>query len=229
MPSKAATCIFCDFRAANKAALMLHSAACPKHPLWAEVERLRLAMSKEEDEIQQTLGKALGHPPHGDGVCVGDNVAASLAVGAARKIAEQAAELEQAKETVISLKEVIDSLNPYRDHICNDPLVVTWTEGIKAIGNLRKQVKGQAAELERLQLQYERDQSAYRLMQKGMESQAELMDGLKQQARSFQALAARLATALAVAIKYCHWRHGGEKDRAEADLAAAREAGITGE
>ncbi len=91
---------------------------------------------------------------------------------------------------------------------------------------LAEVVEGQTAELERLQLQYERDQSAYRLMQKGMESQAELMDGLKQQARSYKAVAERLAAALTVAIKYCHWRHGGEKDRAEADLAAAREAGV---
>ncbi len=47
-------------------------------------------------------------------------------------------------------------------------------------------------EINRLKTQLERDQSAYVLMQKGMESQAELMDDLKQRARKAE-------TALALA------------------------------
>ena len=51
------------------------------------------------------------------------------------------------------------------------------------------------AELQRQAEQYARDQSAYALMQKGMESQSALMDGLKQENRQLRAaiVAARLA------------------------------------
>jgi hypothetical protein len=60
----------------------------------AEVARLRDALSKQDDEISQTLGKALGYPWFKDdqksfpgatednGVCVGDEVAETLAIAA---------------------------------------------------------------------------------------------------------------------------------------------------
>ncbi len=104
---------------------------------------------------------------------------------------------------------------------------------------LAEVVEGQTAELERLQLQYERDQSAYRLMQKGMESQAELMDDLKQQARSYKAVAERLAAAGKEMLGRVHeYEEGGgkltPKELATVGalcdaIAAAREAGIKGE
>ena len=74
-------------------------------PIKAEIDRLRLenailrgAINKMDAEISQTLGKVLGCPwfkddptnfpdaTEADGVCVGDEVAESLAVGAARQI-----------------------------------------------------------------------------------------------------------------------------------------------
>src|SRR5205085_3464919 len=63
-----------------------------------EIKRLRKGYSKMNEEICQTLGKALGYPfykddqknfpgsTHADGVCVGDHVAESLAEEAANKI-----------------------------------------------------------------------------------------------------------------------------------------------
>lgn len=66
--------------------------------LEAEIIRLREALAKQNDEICQTLGKALGYPWYKDdqqnfpgateenGVCVGEHVAESLAMEAARKI-----------------------------------------------------------------------------------------------------------------------------------------------
>lgn len=69
-----------------------------------EVARLRDAVTLSNDEICQTLGKALGYPWFCDdqknfpgatrenGVCVGDHVAASMAQEAAREIARLRAE-----------------------------------------------------------------------------------------------------------------------------------------
>jgi hypothetical protein len=63
-----------------------------------EIARLTSAMSRENEEISQRLGKALGYPWFKDdqttfpgateenGVCVGDHVAASLAAEAASRI-----------------------------------------------------------------------------------------------------------------------------------------------
>lgn len=79
----------------------------------AELARLKAAMSKSNDEICQSLGKALGYPwfkddqrnfpgeTEGNGVCVGDHVAESIADEAASRIsallAENAALREQVK------------------------------------------------------------------------------------------------------------------------------------
>jgi hypothetical protein len=66
--------------------------------LRAEIARLRTALSKQNDEICQTLGRALGYPKFCDdqqtfpgatessGVCTGDHVAESIAVEAAKRI-----------------------------------------------------------------------------------------------------------------------------------------------
>jgi len=73
----------------------------------AEIERLRNACISQERDISQTLGKALGYPwfkddptnwpnaTEADGVCVGEHVAESLADEAAKKLAEQTAEIER--------------------------------------------------------------------------------------------------------------------------------------
>ena len=81
----------------------------------AEVERLRAACSKLNDEVCQTLGKALGYPgfkdnpatfpnaTEADGVCVGDHVAESIAAEAAKKIGRLRAEVEQLRADVSTL------------------------------------------------------------------------------------------------------------------------------
>lgn len=63
-----------------------------------EANRLRDGLIKLEHDVQQTLGAALGYPRHvddpanfpgateGDGVCVGVEVAETLAIEAAEKI-----------------------------------------------------------------------------------------------------------------------------------------------
>jgi hypothetical protein len=80
-----------------------------------EVERLRDACCKSNDEICQDLGKALGYPWFKDdqktfpgateenGVCVGEHVAESIAAEAAKRIAklvERVSELEGALEEI---------------------------------------------------------------------------------------------------------------------------------
>lgn len=68
--------------------------------LRGERERLRTAVSKSNDEICQSLGKALGYPwfkddqanfpgsTEADGVCVGDHVAESIADEAASRLTQ---------------------------------------------------------------------------------------------------------------------------------------------
>ena len=63
-----------------------------------EIARLRTALSKQNDEICQALGSALGYPKFCDdqqtfpgatessGVCTGDHVAESIAAEAAKRI-----------------------------------------------------------------------------------------------------------------------------------------------
>lgn len=72
----------------------------------AELARLRYACRKNDNDIEQVLGRALGYPRYcddqinfpgstdADGVCVGDQVAASLAMQAADRIKALTAELE---------------------------------------------------------------------------------------------------------------------------------------
>lgn len=84
--------------------------------LEAETVRLREACAKQNAEICQTLGKALGYPWFKDdrknfpdateehGVCVGDHVAESIAMEAARRIATQDAEIEKLRAQVRELE-----------------------------------------------------------------------------------------------------------------------------
>jgi uncharacterized protein YdcH (DUF465 family) len=78
----------------------------------AEIERLRKACSQVNDEVCQTLGKALGYPFYKDdqknfpgateanGVCVGEHVAESLAAEAADEIARLRQQLAEAEKLV---------------------------------------------------------------------------------------------------------------------------------
>lgn len=79
-----------------------------------EIERLRVACSKTNDDVCQTLGNVLGYPRFVDdqetfpgatesnGVCVGDHVAGSIA--------------EEAAHTIVDLRKEIDSLITERDY-----------------------------------------------------------------------------------------------------------------
>lgn len=84
----------------------------------AELARLRYACQKNDNDIEQVLGRALGYPRYcddqtnfpgstdADGVCVGDQVAASLALQAADRIKALATELEQARADVDAWKKL---------------------------------------------------------------------------------------------------------------------------
>lgn len=88
-----------------------------------EIQRLRYACIKTEEEIQQTLGKALGYPWYKDdqknfpaateehGVCVGDHVAETLAMEAARTITEQAKRIIHLREQLKAQKVVSSYAN----------------------------------------------------------------------------------------------------------------------
>ena len=91
-------------------------AVCDAHiALLAENAALRAACSKSNDEISQTLGKALGYPWFKDdqinfpgataenGVCVGDHVAESLADEAARRLTEAERKLVEADKCARSI------------------------------------------------------------------------------------------------------------------------------
>lgn len=93
----------CTAHEAREAMFVRHTAELQEQEtevaaLKAEHDRLLRAMRTEEDEIEQVLGKALGYPWFKDdqanfpgatednGVCIGDDVAESLAMAAARRI-----------------------------------------------------------------------------------------------------------------------------------------------
>lgn len=77
--------------------------------LQARIEHLTRGCAKQNDEVSQALGKALGYPwfkndqanfpgaTEANGVCVGEHVAESLADEAAAKIADLQAGLERVK------------------------------------------------------------------------------------------------------------------------------------
>jgi len=88
---------------------------------------LRLAWAKENDEICQVLGKALGYPWYKDdpknfpgateenGVCVGEHVAVTIAMEAAATIAKLKDLLHRVKRALPPgglYSEVLDALHP---------------------------------------------------------------------------------------------------------------------
>lgn len=104
VPTRAAVT---DFHARRKASVIKADAilaALASSGDHAELARLKAAMSKSNDEICQSLGKALGYPwfkddqrnfpgaTEGNGVCVGDHVAESIADEAASRISDLLAE-----------------------------------------------------------------------------------------------------------------------------------------
>ncbi|WZO97291.1 hypothetical protein EP7_004316 [Isosphaeraceae bacterium EP7] len=112
----------------------LYSAAYDRaEAVTKERDALRLACSEANDEVCQTLGKALGYPwfkddqknfPGADethGVCVGEHVAETIAEAAAKRIAEleeQCSACEDvAKECIGLRREVAISRNELRDEI----------------------------------------------------------------------------------------------------------------
>lgn len=92
--------------------------------LEAENERLKSAASRQNEEVCQTLGKALGYPWFKDdqknfpdatadhGVCVGDHVAETLAAEAATSIEKAEASLRQAAELLERLHLLFDFEEP---------------------------------------------------------------------------------------------------------------------
>ena len=96
----------CDVKEVEAPAKVVRSEPQEIDRLRARVKFLEDASRKSNDEICQILGKALGYPwfkddqdlfpgaTELDGVCVGDHVAESLALEAARKITGGAATQE---------------------------------------------------------------------------------------------------------------------------------------
>ena len=93
---------------------------------------LRAAISKSQDDIEQTLGRALGYPwfkddqknfpgaTDADGVCVGDHVAESLAMEAASKISDLRAQLEAARKDAVPVADILASA----DHVAENGAAV---------------------------------------------------------------------------------------------------------
>lgn len=86
----------------------------------AELARLRAACRKNDNDIEQVLGRALGYPRYcddqtnfpgstdADGVCVGDQVAASLAMQASDLVAQLRADLAEARADVQRFEAALD-------------------------------------------------------------------------------------------------------------------------
>lgn len=95
----------------------------------AEVARLRAALTAENDDICQTLGKVLGYPWFKDdqenfpgateeaGVCVGDHVAASIAAEAARRFSAEKAAREEAERRYATTVEFSDAVSRRADEL----------------------------------------------------------------------------------------------------------------
>lgn len=85
----------------------------------ATEERLKFACSKMNQEVCQTLGKALGYPwfrddpknfpgvTEADGVCVGEHVAESIASEAAKRIVALEAEIEKREVAAAQMREAV--------------------------------------------------------------------------------------------------------------------------
>lgn len=101
--------------------------ANPDTALRAENERLRNAIAKQNHDIEQTLGQALGYPwfkddqknfpgaTEANGVCVGEHVAETLATEAASKIESLRVRLADAERDAARYRWLRDNLNPSFD------------------------------------------------------------------------------------------------------------------
>jgi hypothetical protein len=119
---------------------MLHNTV---HALRQERDQLKHAIARENHDITQTLGKALGYPwfkddlknfpdaTEADGVCVGDHVAASLASEAAAKINQLRAEVEELRKDKARLDwlEKGDCHSYEWRYGCDSPCIVRATDG----------------------------------------------------------------------------------------------------
>lgn len=105
----------------------------------AELARLKAAMSKSNDEICQSLGKALGYPWFKDdqrnfpgateenGVCVGEHVAESIADEAAACIREMVEWRDI--ETAPRDGTVVIAMGRFPDATAGFPMFVHWHDG----------------------------------------------------------------------------------------------------
>jgi hypothetical protein len=100
--------------------------------LEAQLKRIRDLCAKDDDEICQTLGKALGYPWFKDdqvnfpgateeqGVCVGDHVAATLSMDAARKIEKAEAERARLRKALEDAIEMVEHWGGYASDYFRD-------------------------------------------------------------------------------------------------------------
>lgn len=106
----------------------------------AERDRMKLACIKMDDEIGQTLGKALGYPWYKDdqvnfpgateanGVCVGEHVAATIAM-------EAAAALAASQKTVKVLGEECRATRLERERFFDKSSHAEWAESVRLAGD----------------------------------------------------------------------------------------------
>lgn len=140
--------------------------------LEARVNHLTLGCAKQNDEVCQVLGRALGYPAfvddqvnfpgatEADGVCVGDHVAESMADEAARRISAAEAKLARAREErsnavgvgmVIAATIILPQSDVYAEEVLG-------AAGICSIADMRKigcddydinQLRGVVSEMQR--------------------------------------------------------------------------------
>lgn len=104
-----------DFTVCEFAADALENLLSEIAALRGERDRLRNAASKSNEEVCQSLGKALGYPWfkddqanfHGstetDGVCVGDHVAESIADEAARRLTQAERQRDELRKALVAI------------------------------------------------------------------------------------------------------------------------------
>ena len=103
------------FEGKKAAALLAHIDAQA-----ARIDHIVKGTAQENEDVCQTLGKALGYPwfkddpknfpdaSEADGVCVGDHVGASLAAEAARKIEAQVARIAALEGALAEARDAVD-------------------------------------------------------------------------------------------------------------------------
>lgn len=101
----------------NAAALTIRKQADALVAAEARIKHLEAAISRENDDVCQTLGKALGYPwfkddqknfpgaTERDGVCVGEHVAASIAAEAAKRLVANETRIKALEAQLAALTE----------------------------------------------------------------------------------------------------------------------------